>query len=78
MNQKLVCTVLPFFMLHKSFFDKLDATDENETIMENARNFRENFNLKASRIACQILIQEDQLLHLTHMTCLTDIMIERM
>jgi len=78
MNQKLVCTVLSFFMLHKSFFDKLDATDKNKTIMKNVRNFRENFNLKASRIACQILIQEDQLLHLTHIACLTHIMIESM
>ncbi len=78
MNPNLVRILLIFFVLHKSFFAILDAIDQTKGTVANAKIFRQQFILKASRIACQILIKEDQLLHLTHIACVTHIMIERM
>ncbi len=45
--------------------------------MGNAKIFRKKFNLKASRIACQILIEENESYNFTHITCATNPMIER-
>jgi hypothetical protein len=46
--------------------------------MANAKIFRQQYELKASRIACQILIKEDQSFEFTHIACATHMMIERM
>jgi len=68
---------LLFYILNKIFLLKSDTKDETKTICGNAKVFRKKYNLKASRIACQILIKEEETYHFTHITCVTNVMIER-
>jgi hypothetical protein len=66
-----------FQIFSKNFFLKSDTIDNTKTTSGNAKIFRKKYNLKASRIACQILIEEEETYHFTHMTCVTNVMIER-
>ncbi len=65
------------YISRQNFFLKLDAIDKKKTTAGNAKVFREKYNLKASRIACQMLIKENGLYDFTHITCVTNPMIER-
>jgi hypothetical protein len=44
------------YISRQNFFLKLDVIDRKKTISANAKIFRKKYNLKASRIACQMLI----------------------
>ncbi len=66
-----------FYILNKSFLLKSDTKDETKTICGNAKIFRKKYNVKASQIACQVLIEEGETYHFTHITCATNVMIER-
>jgi len=66
-----------FYILGKSFFLKLlDTINPKKTIAGNAKVFRKIYNVEASQIACQILINENESYVFTDITCKTEIMVE--
>lgn len=44
--------------------------------MKEAKEIFKQYNIKASRIACQLLIKQNESIHFTNITCQTDIMKE--
>jgi len=44
--------------------------------MKKAKNIFKQFDMKASRIACQLVIKQNGLFHFTNMTCETDVIKE--
>lgn len=68
--------MLYIYMLNISFLFKLDVCDVKKGVRKNMSIFRKKYNLKASRIHCQLIIKENQSFIFTNITCASDVMVE--
>jgi hypothetical protein len=58
------------------FFNLIDKNQSAKSVVAEAKCFRNTYNLKSSRIACQLLIKQNETWHMTDIVCETDIMEE--
>jgi hypothetical protein len=68
--------ILPFYIVINIFFNPIDKKQSAKSVVAEAKRFRNTYNLKSSRIACQLLIKEKEIWHRTDIVCHTDIMEE--
>ncbi len=68
----------PFYTLTKLFLLKLDmnSNEEEKLTVKKAKDIFKQFNMKASRIVCQLLIKQNESIHFTNITCETHVMHE--
>jgi hypothetical protein len=54
----------------------MNSNEEEKLTVKKAKDIFKQFNMKASRIVCQLLIKQNESIHFTNITCETHVMHE--